>query len=225
MDAARTPAMFDEAQVEVLPLADRLEAMRGVVDLIASGEATAPSISALAINSTIDEAVAALKAPVEWEDAAKSLCDAVQPAAARAFQKVSEEVYGFLLSDVQTYLRDNATFNLTVELERARQEAADAREQLSRVTAALGTRHHWTMTPANVADAAVARIEKLKAAEKGVAQAEREALAKGLRERADWLKSEYSKGGSFAHLHPREQECRGVADMIERGRFSAMEPV
>lgn len=44
-------------------------------------------------------------------------------------------------------------------------------------------------------------------------------FCRALRERANWLQSEYLKGGDRAHLQPREEECRALADMIERGRL------
>lgn len=167
-------------------------------------------------------------AQVDWEAAAVALCEAIQAPADKAFRKAADQVYADLLSDVQCFLRDNASFNLGQELASVRREAAEAREQLARVSEALGThRQGWPCgpTPKECADAAIARVETLKAAEGGVAAAERAALASGLRERADWLRSEYQKGGVRAHLEPRETECRAIADMIERGRFSATEPV
>ncbi len=45
-------------------------------------------------------------------------------------------------------------------------------------------------------------------------------LPTALRERADWLRKEYLNGGVRAHLEPREEEARAIADMIERGRFA-----
>jgi len=47
----------------------------------------------------------------------------------------------------------------------------------------------------------------------------RVSLAASLRSRADWLRSEYLKGGVREHLQPRETECRAIADMLERGRL------
>lgn len=47
----------------------------------------------------------------------------------------------------------------------------------------------------------------------------RASLSEALRERANWLESEYLKGGDRAHLQPREEECRALADMIQRGRL------
>ena len=44
-------------------------------------------------------------------------------------------------------------------------------------------------------------------------------LVLALLKRADWLRSEYSKGGSREHLEPRETECRALADMLRRGRL------
>lgn len=42
-------------------------------------------------------------------------------------------------------------------------------------------------------------------------------FCRALRKRANWLQSEYLKGGNRAHLQPRDEECRALADMIERG--------
>lgn len=42
-------------------------------------------------------------------------------------------------------------------------------------------------------------------------------FCRAIRERANWLQSEYLKGGNRAHLQPRDEECRALADMIERG--------
>ena len=47
----------------------------------------------------------------------------------------------------------------------------------------------------------------------------RASLSESLRDRAEWLRSEYLKGGDRAHLQPREEECRALADMIQRGRL------
>lgn len=165
------------------------------------------------------------QAPIDWKVAAERISTQVEAPLAKALRAAAETFYGDVLSDVQCYLRDNATFNLGSELASAKREAAEAREQLTRVSDALGTaRGGWlAATPKECADAAIARIEKLKLAEQGVAASERAALAAGLRERADWLRKEYLNGGVTAHLQPREVECRGIADMIERGRFSAQE--
>jgi hypothetical protein len=38
--------------------------------------------------------------------------------------------------------------------------------------------------------------------------------------RADWLKSEYERGGDRAHLEPRERECRHLAQKVERGEWA-----
>lgn len=108
-----------------------------------------------------------LSQPVDWEAAAAKLCEAIQVPADKAFRAAADTIYADLLSDVQEFLRDNARFNLGSELASVRREAADAREQLERVAQALGTyRQGWPCgpTPRECADAAIARIETLKAA-------------------------------------------------------------
>jgi hypothetical protein len=44
-------------------------------------------------------------------------------------------------------------------------------------------------------------------------------IVAALRKRADWLRSEYLAGGSFESLKLREDECRWLAQKLERGEL------
>jgi hypothetical protein len=76
---------------------------------------------------------------------------------------------------------------------------------------------------ANVADPnlyeAMAPLSPPAAAAMVAIDVQRERIVRGLRERADWLRSEYLNGGDFKHLKAREDECRYIAEQVEKGRW------
>jgi len=162
------------------------------------------------------------QSPHDWKDAAASLCAHVEPHLAVVLRKASDDFYAGLLDDVQAYLRDNADFNLSSLLAAARRETDEAREALASVAEALGThRSGWPCGPtvAEVASAAIAAVQKLKVGQLEVNTGELLDFRDGLLARAEWLKSEYLKGGDFAHLSARETECAHIAAKLTE-RFS-----
>lgn len=137
--------------------------------------------------------------PQDWDLVAPDVLKAAQEAIEVGVRKAADDLYDRMLYSVQEYFVENAAFNIASTIETCQRNMAAANEQRE-ATEAENRRL--------IADAKT----------DAVAQVRREA-AMGLRARAEWLKSEYTKGGSYEYLRPREEECRAVADMVEKGRF------
>lgn len=113
----------------------------------------------------------------EWTDAAASIVAGVHETLERSLRKASEEYYAALLDDVQSYLLENATFNLKGKLEAERREGAAAWAALARVAEALGSNSMaWPhgIRAEQVADDAIARVARLQNASDARLQEQRQ---------------------------------------------------
>lgn len=148
--------------------------------------------------------------PFPWEGAADELCNAMVRRSGPHVQRLAERLYEELLNDTQDFLRDNARFNLSGELQRAQAKTADMQAQLERVAEALGLGRDWFTfhSPQRVGDQIIAAIEKLKGESALYGSRDIDAHRQWLTERADWLRREYQRGGNYEYLKTKEDECR-----------------
>lgn len=64
-----------------------------------------------------------------WEVGAEAICDAMIARAPKAVRRLSEDLYEGLMNDVQDWLRDNVSYNLSSELARRDHEIAVLKDQ------------------------------------------------------------------------------------------------
>lgn len=135
----------------------------------------------------------------DWEAVGPEVLKVAQTAMEAGVRKAADDIYERMLYSVQEYFSENVTLNIASTIDMHKRNMVAARE---------------------AAEATEAENRRLliEARPDAVAQVRRE-LEDILRQRADWLKSEYQKGGSYEHLKPREEECRAIVSLLERGRL------
>lgn len=66
-----------------------------------------------------------------WEAGADAICAAMVERSAGSIKRVSEDLYEAMMNDVQDWLRENVTYNLSGELSRRDHEIASLKDRLS----------------------------------------------------------------------------------------------
>lgn len=66
-----------------------------------------------------------------WETGADVICAAMVERSAKSIKRVSEDLYEAMMNDVQDWLRENVTYNLSGELSRRDREISDLKTRLA----------------------------------------------------------------------------------------------
>lgn len=66
-----------------------------------------------------------------WEAGADAICAAMAERSVKSIKRVSEDLYEAMMNDVQDWLRENVTYNLSGELSRRDHEIASLKDLLS----------------------------------------------------------------------------------------------